>query len=87
MDQEGHLIHIDFGYILTMSPRNLGFETSPFKLTYELIEVMGGPKSEMFIYFKTLMLNGFVAARKHHARILNIVEIMLKSMVSLMFNY
>lgn len=62
-----------------MSPRNLGFETSPFKLTYELIEVMGGPRSDMFDYFKVLMLTGFLAARKHHERLLTIVENMIIS--------
>ena len=77
LDAEGHLIHIDFGYILSISPRNLGFETSPFKLTQELIDVMGGVKSDMFEYFKILMLQGLVAARKHHERIINIVEIMI----------
>lgn len=60
-----------------MSPRNLGFETSPFKLTQELIDVMFGMKSEMFAYFKCLMLQGLVAARKHHERLINIVEIMI----------
>uniref|UniRef100_A0A7E4VEF4 Phosphatidylinositol 4-kinase beta n=1 Tax=Panagrellus redivivus TaxID=6233 RepID=A0A7E4VEF4_PANRE len=77
LDAEGHLIHIDFGYILSISPRNLGFETSPFKLTQELIDVMGGMKSDMFEYFKELMLIGLIAARKHHERLLNIVEIMI----------
>lgn len=77
MDADGHLIHIDFGYILSISPRNLGFETSPFKLTQELIDVMGGMKSEMYEDFRSLMLQGLVAARKHHERIMNIVEIMI----------
>lgn len=40
MDSEGHIIHIDFGFILACSPgNNLGFESSPFKLTHEFIEV------------------------------------------------
>ena len=39
LDNEGHLIHIDFGFILSNSPKNLGFENSPFKLTQEFIDV------------------------------------------------
>lgn len=76
LDNEGHLIHIDFGFILSTSPRNLGFETSPFKLTPEFVEVMGGLGSDMFEYFKILILQGMVAARKHMDKILSLVEIM-----------
>jgi phosphatidylinositol kinase/protein kinase (PI-3 family) len=39
LDNEGHIIHIDYGYILSCSPKNLGFESSPFKLTPEFVEV------------------------------------------------
>ena len=36
---DGRIIHIDFGFFLSNSPKNLGFESSPFKLTEEFIEV------------------------------------------------
>lgn len=41
LDADGHIIHIDFGFILSSSPRNLGFETSAFKLTTEFVDVSG----------------------------------------------
>ena len=52
----GHLIHIDFGFMLSNSPGGVNFESAPFKLTRELLEVMdSGPEgrpSEPFDYFK-----------------------------------
>lgn len=62
--------------MLSSSPRNLGFESSPFKLTQELVEVMGGENSDMFAYFKILLLKGLLAARKHSEKIISLVEIM-----------
>uniref|UniRef100_A0A3B5AL65 Phosphatidylinositol 4-kinase beta n=1 Tax=Stegastes partitus TaxID=144197 RepID=A0A3B5AL65_9TELE len=76
LDADGHIIHIDFGFILSSSPKNLGFETSAFKLTSEFVDVMGGPDGDMFNYYKMLMLQGLIAARKHMDRVLQIVEIM-----------
>uniref|UniRef100_A0A6P7GB21 Phosphatidylinositol 4-kinase beta-like n=1 Tax=Diabrotica virgifera virgifera TaxID=50390 RepID=A0A6P7GB21_DIAVI len=76
LKSDGHLIHIDFGFILSTSPKNLGFEKSPFKLTPEFVEIMGGENSDMFEYFKILILQGLIAARKHHAMIVTLVEIM-----------
>ncbi|XP_071955463.1 phosphatidylinositol 4-kinase beta-like [Antedon mediterranea] len=76
LDNEGHILHIDFGFILTASPRNLGFESSHFKLTPEFVEVMGGIGSDMFEYYKILMLQGLIAARKHQDKIIQLVEIM-----------
>uniref|UniRef100_W5LQQ2 Phosphatidylinositol 4-kinase beta n=1 Tax=Astyanax mexicanus TaxID=7994 RepID=W5LQQ2_ASTMX len=76
LDSEGHIIHIDFGFILSSSPRNLGFETSAFKLTNEFVDVMGGQDGDMFNYYKMLMLQGLIAARKHMEKVIQIVEIM-----------
>ncbi|KAI6192039.1 Phosphatidylinositol 4-kinase beta [Aphelenchoides bicaudatus] len=75
LDSEGFLIHIDFGYILTISPRNLGFETSPFKLTSELVEVMGGPNSESYAYFRELLFSGMMAVRQHYQKIMALVDV------------
>ncbi|BFF99781.1 uncharacterized protein DMAD_07604 [Drosophila madeirensis] len=73
---DGHIIHIDFGFILSISPKNLGFEQSPFKLTPEFVEVMGGTGSEHWREFNRLLLVGMMSARKHMDRIINFVEIM-----------
>ena len=37
---------------------------------------MGGQGSDMFEYFKILILQGLVAARKHSDRIMSLVDIM-----------
>jgi len=37
---------------------------------------MGGLKGDMFEYYKILMLQGLVSARKHMDRIVQLVEIM-----------
>ncbi len=39
LDDQGHLIHIDYGFMLSSSPKNLGFESSAFKMTHEFVEV------------------------------------------------
>lgn len=37
LNTRGVLVHIDFGFILSNSPGNIGFETAPFKLTSEMV--------------------------------------------------
>lgn len=39
VDDEGHLVHIDFGFMLSNSPGGVSFESAPFKLTRELLQV------------------------------------------------
>lgn len=45
IDIDGNVIHIDFGFILGMSPGGINFESSPFKLTEEYVILMGGKDS------------------------------------------
>jgi len=78
VDGNGHLIHIDFGFMLSNSPGNIGFEAAPFKLSAEYIEIMGGVDSESFLEFKRLFREGFEAARKHCDRLITLVELMQK---------
>lgn len=33
IDREGHVVHIDFGFLLTNSPGRFKTERAPFKLT------------------------------------------------------
>lgn len=65
MHREGYLIHIDYGFMLTSSPGNITFETAPFKLTKDFIDVMGGEQSDMFHYFKILFIRGFLVRKKY----------------------
>lgn len=44
--------------------------------SFGLFQVMGGLDGDMFIYYKMLMLQGLIAARKHMEKVLQIVEIM-----------
>ncbi len=76
IDMYGNIIHIDFGFILGISPGNLNFESAPFKLTKEYIEIMDGENSEMFTYYKILMVKGMIEAKKHVETFVKIVEIM-----------
>ena len=71
LDREGHLIHIDFGFMLSNTPGNIGFEAAPFKLPVEYIAVLGGIEGSAFQEFKRLFKDGFKAARKHCDRIIS----------------
>ena len=75
IDIQGRIIHIDFGFILGISPGNVGFENAPFKLTKEYINLLDGINSEPFNYFLTLLTQGFLELRKYFNNFVKILEI------------
>lgn len=79
LDREGHLIHIDFGFMLSNTPGNIGFEAAPFKLPVEYIAVLGGIEGSAFQEFKRLFKDGFKAARKHCDRIISMFPLFIIS--------
>ncbi|KAF7543107.1 hypothetical protein G7046_g10061 [Stylonectria norvegica] len=76
IDSEGHIIHIDFGFMLSNSPGSVGFEAAPFKLTHEYVEVLGGPASQDFEDYKQLCKQAFQALRRSADNIIDLVAMM-----------
>ncbi|RHY11576.1 hypothetical protein DYB36_004405 [Aphanomyces astaci] len=78
LDALGHIIHIDFGFLFTNSPGgNIGFESAPFKLTDEFVELMDGPRSKLFREFRSLCVKAYWALHKNMDKLLLLVEMML----------
>ena len=80
IDTEGHIIHIDFGFIFDISPaKNLRFEKAGFKLTKEMTNIIGGKNSETYAYFEELAIRGYLAARENMDKLIDPVFIMFNS--------
>ena len=77
LSRSGHLIHIDFGFMLATSPGGINFESAPFKLSQELVDVMGGVNSPQFSYFRVLLWASFRAVRDRSDEILALVNLMV----------
>eukprot|EP00928_Gymnodinium_smaydae_P010493 TRINITY_DN13961_c1_g7_i1.p1 TRINITY_DN13961_c1_g7~~TRINITY_DN13961_c1_g7_i1.p1 ORF type:complete len:904 (-),score=188.74 TRINITY_DN13961_c1_g7_i1:45-2756(-) len=80
MLSDGRVVHIDFGFMLSNSPgHNMAFEQSPFMLTQEFLDVMEGEYSAEYEYFRTLIIRGFLEARKQIERITLPIRMMVSS--------
>ena len=75
IDDEGNVIHIDFGFLLDKTPGNIKFEKAPFKFTSDFIELIGGTESKYFILFQDLFFKGFKIIRKKYDIIILMVEL------------
>mmetsp|Transcript_160443 Transcript_160443/g.293092 ORF Transcript_160443/g.293092 Transcript_160443/m.293092 type:complete len:662 (-) Transcript_160443:92-2077(-) len=84
LDDEGHIIHVDFGFMLCGSPGGKalqqmgGFEPSRgFKLTNELFELLdGGSKdSPLFKVFRESVVRGLLAVREDAQELLALLQL------------
>lgn len=81
LDREGHIVHIDFGYVLGDTPRMAKVpifnERAPFKLSTEFWEVLGGWKSSeggLGVKFCTMFEKAFACASAHSDELASLVE-------------
>ncbi|KAH6563604.1 hypothetical protein BASA62_008439 [Batrachochytrium salamandrivorans] len=79
-DKEGHMIHIDFGFILSIAPGGGILEVSPFKLTAEMVQVMGGDiNAPAYRQFSELCIKAYLACRPYAEEIISMVSLMMDS--------
>jgi hypothetical protein len=77
IDKDCHLIHIDFGFFFCKSPGSINFETAPFKLTQEMVDVLGGQEGELFKFFESLLISGFLALKKRFSEFFPLIQMMV----------
>lgn len=82
LNDEGHVLHVDFGFMLCGAPGGKamqhigGFEHSAgFKLTNELVEVLGPTDGSEFQVFRSAILDGMRAVRSHAQELLGLVQL------------
>ncbi|PNS17735.1 hypothetical protein CAC42_3130 [Sphaceloma murrayae] len=79
IDDQGHIEHIDYGYLLDIAPGGVKFERAPFKLTGEMVAVMGGSSSANFRRFEELCVKSFLAVRPYVDKLASLITPMLES--------
>ena len=76
LTKHGHLLHVDFGFILGRDPKPF---PPPMKLSKEMVEVMGGVSSTEYASFREHCYNAFLILRRSASLILNLFSLMLKA--------
>jgi len=70
---DGHLFHIDFGYIFGRDPKPF---PPPMKFCKEMVEAMGGSNSDHYREFRKLCCLAFNLLRPHANLVLNLLSLM-----------
>jgi len=79
LDASGYIVHIDFGFIFQSSPGgNLNFESAPFKLTDEMVGLLGGVHSREFATYRRLCQSCFLSLRRHAHQLTLLVDMMVE---------
>jgi phosphatidylinositol 4-kinase A len=80
IDDAGHILHVDFGFCFDIAPGGIKFERAPFKLTNEMLAVMGGGADhQSFKWFEELCIKAFLASRQYADKLSQIVLLMMDS--------
>lgn len=74
---EGHIVHIDFGFLFDIGPGGIKFEAGSFKLNREMVALMGGTDSQGYRMFQDLTAKAFLAIRPHANQLVDAVALML----------
>ncbi|TRM58568.1 hypothetical protein BD626DRAFT_550606 [Schizophyllum amplum] len=77
IDGEGHIVHIDFGFLFDIGPGGVKFEPNSFKLNHEMVLLMGGRYSQGYQLFQLLTVKAFLAIRPHADQLISTVRLML----------
>jgi phosphatidylinositol 4-kinase len=80
LDDAGHILHIDFGFCFDIAPGGVKFERAPFKLTTEMVAVMGGSTDhQAYKWFEELCVKAFLASRQYCEKLSQLVLLMMDS--------
>ncbi|KAF8643761.1 hypothetical protein AX16_008780 [Volvariella volvacea WC 439] len=77
IDGDGHIIHIDFGFLFDIGPGGVKFEPSSFKLNHEMVTLMGGRYSQGYQLFMQLTVKAFLSLRPYADQLVSTVQLML----------
>ncbi|ORX43563.1 phosphatidylinositol 3-kinase [Hesseltinella vesiculosa] len=78
LSPNGHLFHVDFGFILGRDPKPF---PPPMKLCKEMIEAMGGAESPHYNKFQQYCYTAFTTLRRNANLILNLFALMVDSSI------